>query len=280
MKYESRHQWLQHTVLVGRVMVFVFACAFMLAVLNPVMSRFSGTQKSLAVGTIAAVGVFVLTILFTRWDSLQLAAVGANIERRSPARFVIGFGIGSAIIGLWAIIIYAAGYVHWERAIDTGYQSVVVSLLVFFVLACREELAFHGYPLRRLQMSWGVWPSQFVIAALFAIEHILGGASWIDAVVGSALGSLLFGIASIATEGLAVPIGLHAAWNTGHWALGFKSMPGLLRPVGQTDNERAAYIVAMTSYALVITLATLIFWLWYRNRCRHIAYRFSNDSVD
>ena len=155
-----------------------------------------------------------------------------------------------------------------------------MSLLVFVVLACREELAFHGYPLRRLQMSWGVWPSQFFIATLFAFEHVLGGASWIDAVIGSALGSLLFGMASIATEGLAVPIGMHAAWNTGHWVLGFKSMPGILRPVGQAGDERAAYIAAMTSYAVVIAFAILMFWLWYRKRCRPLTHRFRDDSVD
>ena len=56
----------------------------MLVVLGPVMSQFVGMQKSLAIGTVAALGAFLLTILFTRWDRLRLAAVGANIEWRSP----------------------------------------------------------------------------------------------------------------------------------------------------------------------------------------------------
>jgi membrane protease YdiL (CAAX protease family) len=279
MTHDSRRPWFQQTLIVARIMAFLIGCAFMLVVLGPLMSRFAGMQKSLAVGTVATLGAFALTILFARWDRLPLAAIGANVDWQTVPRFIVGLGIGSLIVGIWAAAIHTAGYVHWERVAGTGYQSIAISFLAYLVLAGREELAFHGYPLRRLQTAWGVWPSQLFIAALFAVEHILGGASWIDAVVGSVLGSLLFGMASIATEGLAVPIGLHAAWNTGHWALGFKETPGLLRPIGATENEREAYVAAMTSYVAVCALGISAFWLWYAHRRGQVVRTSNSDAL-
>ena len=66
-----------------------------------------------------------------------------------------------------------SGYVHWSRRHDVSYSTLPAALLVFLALSCREELAFHAYPLRRLQSAWGIWPAQFFIAALFALEHVI-----------------------------------------------------------------------------------------------------------
>jgi uncharacterized protein len=266
MDDDSRRNWLQRAFVIGRILAFIVCCSFLLIIANPVMSHFAGIEKDLAIGVVTALGTFALTLVFTKLDCLSLKKVGANFEWQSLVRFFIGFAIGLVIVGVWAAATYVAGYVRWQRTQNIGAASVALSLLLYVALASREELAFHGYPLRRMQMAWGVWPAQMFIAALFAIEHLLGRASWIDAFVGSAFGSLLFGVAAIATEGLAIPIGLHAAWNTGHWALGFKSNPGLLQPLGGTEHESAAYAVAMISYVAVFAVATFGFWLFYRHR--------------
>jgi hypothetical protein len=100
---------------------------------------------------------------------------------------------------------------------------------------------------------------------------VIGGQSWLGALLGPAIGSLLFDIASIATEGLAVPIGIHAAWNLGHWALGFKDTPGVWRPIASLGDSGRAYAVGTASYFVVTGLATFGFWKWHRSRTAHSA---------
>ena len=112
----------------------------------------------------------------------------------------------------------------------------------------------------------GYLAAQLFIAALFAVEHVLGGMSWTGALLGPAVGSLLFGMVAIATEGLAVPIGIHAAWNLGHSALGFKETPGMWQPTVAPGEEERAYAVGIAIYLVVMGLATFGSWRWFRRR--------------
>ena len=79
-------------------------------------------------------------------------------------------------------------------------------------------------------------------------------------------GGVLFGMSAAASGGLALPIGLHAAWNVGDWFLGQKATPGpwRLRVYGHTDHE--VLLVGSTSYLATFALLTLAFWLVHRRR--------------
>lgn len=145
---------------------------------------------------------------------------------------------------------------------------IAVTLITYVLLACREELAFRGYPLRRLYSSFGLWGSQAIVAVAFALEHVAGGSTWMNAILGAAVGSLLFGMAAIATRGLAVPIGLHAAWNFGDWMHGGKASGGLWRPIGPENYQARADIVAMGGYVAVMVASTAT--CWWLNRRREI----------
>jgi len=92
---------------------------------------------------------------------------------------------------------------------------------------------------------------QRIVALVFALEHRVGGYSWSNAVFGAFVGSLLFGMASLATRGLALPIGLHAAWNFGQWIIGEKESPGLWKPAIPGGPSASANDVALISYVAV-----------------------------
>jgi hypothetical protein len=102
------------------------------------------------------------------------------------------------------------------------------------------------------------------VAIAFALEHRLGGSPWTQAVFGAGVGSLLFGMASIATRGLAVPIGVHAAWNFGTWLLGMKGQGGVWRQIVEPGNEQGAEIFGMAAYVAVLGTATFLFWIYFR----------------
>jgi membrane protease YdiL (CAAX protease family) len=143
-----------------------------------------------------------------------------------------------------------------------------MSLLTYIAVSCREELGFRGYPLFRLKGFFGVWGAQIIVALVFAVEHMAGGWPLLRAILGAGVGSLMFGMAAIATRGLAVPIGLHAAWNFGDWILGGKGTPGLWQVVVEEGQQQRAQLSGTFGYLTVVSLATITFWLWYRSKTK------------
>lgn len=250
--------------ILGQVLLFLVLCAIILAVTSGLMFRFPPRWSGLAVGVVTSVCTFVLTIPFLRWNRLKLADAGAAPAGRSVLRLVAGLLCGLALVALQLCLLRAAGHVSFLRSPDVGLPTVGVALLTYLALACREELAFHGYALRRLERPFGLWIAQFTIAVVFALEHVLGGVSWVHAFSGAAVGSLLFGMAALATRGLAIPIGMHAGWNFGQWALGGKDSPGIWKRVAEPGSAGRLELYTSLSYMIVFLCATAAFWVLYK----------------
>lgn len=81
-----------------------------------------------------------------------------------------------------------------------------------------------------------------------------------NALLGASIGSLLFGMASIATRGLAVPIGIHAAWNFGQWVIGFRELPGLWRPIIEDGYTAHVNHALFAGYWIVFVGGIALFW--------------------
>ena len=248
---------------VGRVLLFFILCAVLLATVAPIERKFPGLPPGLFVGAAASLGTLVLTVVFVRWEGLGLEDVGAALSKASALRFVLGFLVGLLLVALHVSIEAIAGHFRWVRSEGVGSLDIATALIIYVLLSCREELAFHGYPLRRLNTLFGLSVSQLVVAVVFALEHVAGGSTWVQALFGAGVGSLLFGMAAIAMRGLAVPIGLHAAWNLGDWMHGGKGSGGIWQPVGAEALRDRADRVGMIGYVAVMLSATVAFW-WYR----------------
>jgi uncharacterized protein len=213
-------------------------------------------------GAVTAIATLILTLIFLRWEKPRPADIGTAFRSQSILRLALGFATGTLIVALESFLIVLICHVRWRRTPDVNRSQVLLALLAYLFLATREELAFRGYPLRRLDNYLGPWPAQLIIATAFALEHRLGGYSWSNALLGAFTGSILFGMAALATRGLAVPIGLHAAYNFGHWLIGQKEQPGLWQPVvPQADATQLAH-AEMAVYVIVFGFAALAFWLW------------------
>ena len=240
----------------------------MLAAAAPLTQKLPGPWGNLVLGLVGAFGAFALTLLFVRWEGLPLQSVGAATDHGSPLRFAFGFLVGLVLVALYATVSAAAGHIRWVRATGTGFAATLMSLLIYIALSCREELSFRGYPLLCLKGFFGVWGAQIIVAVAFAAEHMAGGLPLSRAILGAGVGSLMFGMAAIATRGLAVPIGLHAAWNFGDWILGGKGSPGLWRAVGDEGQQQRAQLAGTIGYLSVMALATFAFWMWYRSETK------------
>jgi len=254
--------------LLRRVLLFVLGCAFVLAATAPLTRKLPGPWSDLVLGTVAGLAAFGLTVLFVRGERLRLEDVGAAPTWRSLPRFAIGFLIGLFLVALYASSLAAIAHMRWARGTGVGLEGTMLTLVTYIVLSCREELGFHGYPLRRLERSFGLWGAQIIVALVFSVEHMAGGWPWERALLGAGVGSLLFGMAAIATGGLAVPIGLHAAWNFSDWILGGKDSAGLWKMVVQQGQPGRAQLARTIAYLAVSGSATLGFWIWHRRTAR------------
>jgi len=251
-----------------RASMFIVSCALVLTIAAPLARLVPRLMPALVIGITTALFSAAVTLLFVRWDGIGLADVGALPQPGSAPRLVVGFAIGLLLVVLHSSLQAAFGHVRWVRAPEVDPSTISVACIAYLALACREELAFHGYPLRRMAPRFGLWGAQLLIATVFAMEHVLGGWTWLNAIAGAGVGSVLFGMGSLATRGLAVPIGLHAAWNFGDWLRGGKETPGLWMPVVESGFDGPARLVGRVSYVALFLAATLAFWVWRRGLSR------------
>jgi uncharacterized protein len=242
----------------ARAVLFVVCSAVLLAI----ASRW--TKGNLQTACATAVATFLLTLLFLRWEGVGLADAGAKLVRGSFGRFAFAFLVGLGLPLTRAGVVMMVTGLRYDRMPGFSFVEVMIALVTYIALACREELAFRGYPLRMLDRRFGAWIALLATAILFALEHVLGGWSWWQALFGSGVGALLFGAAALRTRGLAVPIGLHAAWNFGDAMLGGKGMPGLWKPAVAADAMARVEATQWIAYVLIMMAAATAIWFWPR----------------
>ena len=265
-KSSVRNRW----ITLGRVLLFLLACAFLLAVAAPLCSRLPVRLSQIGLGSTTTVATFLVSWLFLRWDKLRLRDIGVAPNAQSLSRTMVGFALGLLLVGTQTCLVRLGGHVHWVRGPSVGMVPAGLALLAYMTLASREELAFRGYPLRRLDDGFGPWTAQLTVALVFALEHVAGGTTWANAILGAFVGSLLFGMAALVTRGLALPIGLHAAWNFGQWMLGEKESPGIWRPVVEQGYTLHVDHSGMFSYLLVFGSSIVALWLFQKSPARKV----------
>ncbi|MGH9585499.1 MAG: lysostaphin resistance A-like protein [Acidobacteriaceae bacterium] len=266
---EVEHTSVSSTRVVLRAFLFLLLCPLVLVFIAPIARRAAPLTGMLETGAITGLLTFLLTVLFVRWDGLRLRDVGTAVTARSAARLAFGLIIGIALVLLQEFSLYAGGHAHWIiRTPHISLGVILLALAAYLSLALREELAFRGYSLRRIEAAKGLWISILIMVIAFTLEHSAGGWTWSRSLLGPPAGALLFGMAALATRGIAVPLGIHFAFNFGQWFMGQKELAGPLQLVVDAGFTRQAETLGYTGYLTGTLLAAAGFWLYRRNRLR------------
>jgi membrane protease YdiL (CAAX protease family) len=177
----------------------------------------------------------LLVVLFTLWFSARL------LDRRPTSRLWLrvdrewwldlGFGLflGALLISAIFLIELAAGWVAVRGVLETTREGapffpVILAPLVGWVcLGLHEELVFRGYQLTNMAEGLNfsrLGPKGAIILALvlsstlFGVFHVWNpNASALSTINLTLWGSLLLGLGYVLTGKLALPMGLHIAWN-------------------------------------------------------------------
>lgn len=88
-------------------------------------------------------------------------------------------------------------------------QKFVLYVPLFFFVAVREEMVFRTYMLWRLNLKTGSLLSLILVTVIFIAEHMIAGLSLKNSLIGTGLGVLLFGIATLRTGNIALSVRLH-----------------------------------------------------------------------
>ena len=191
-----------------------------------------------------------------------------------------GLIIGAALMGLPALLLTIFGYIHWEKN-AFSYSTILSGFTLFMLVAIAEELLFRGFIFQRLIQAFGKWPAQLIIAGLFLLTHInnpgMTGTVKTLASVNIFIASIMFGIAYLKTQSLAMPLGLHFMANYMQGTvLGFGVSGGKDPSVFKPIFEHAPLWLSGGDFGIeasipglfFLMLITMVLYKWYPQKVR------------
>ncbi len=213
---------------------------------------------------IASTLTFALVYWFIRNDKSTLSKNGLGYNRKSLIYFTSGFVIGMVMVLIMTLIVINFSEVSFIRSQTFNPHILGIYIPLFLFVACREELVFRTYMLWKLKANTGAVIAMIIVTAVFIIEHLLGGYSVVNAFIGSGLGAILFGFATLRTGNIALSAGLHFAWNLIHWLFGFKRNTGFLIETVRSGTEQQAETVAFIGYVVAMIIGIGVVYLFFK----------------
>jgi len=172
----------------------------------------------------ALVNLLVLLIfsrLLTALEGVSLASLGLAFGPRWAREFAMGLGIGAGVILGSALLLALAGGVRFRLGAGPLVWPLLTGALFYLLPAVNEELAYRGYSFQRVTRRLGGKAALLLLSVLFALAHranpnLAGSVAWLS-LVNIGLAGVLLGLGQLRTGSLALPMGIHLAWN---WAQG------------------------------------------------------------
>jgi membrane protease YdiL (CAAX protease family) len=207
-----------------------------LALFFAILFGLHSLNKSLGAGT---VGAAVCAPLYLA-AGLGLAWLAARfLDRRPFADYGfhlggtwwldLGFGLllGASLMGGIFVVECLAGWASVAETVSDGSArdsavGLLVGLLVYLAVGVSEECTFRGYQLRNLAEGLAgrhIGPRRAVVLALllssafFGLAHATNPDATTAGTLNIILGGLILGLAYVLTGELALPTGVHVAWN-------------------------------------------------------------------
>jgi membrane protease YdiL (CAAX protease family) len=215
-----------------------------------------------------------LVFLFASWimgrmEHRTIADYGLPWRKMFRTQFWQGALVGfAAITGLLVAMRIAGVFSFGTVAIHGSevWKWGAIWLLVFILVALREEFRARGYALFTLSSGIGFWPAAIVSAAFFGYSHRgNSGEDWIGLFNAGAFG-LLACFLLLRTGNLWFPIGLHTAFDWGETYFYGVADSGQVLPGHLLNSSSAgpAWLSGGTvgpEGSLLCTLMIVVVWL-------------------
>ncbi len=179
--------------------------------------------------------IFTVLVIVSVWlagrrlDHRRFADFGVHLHRCWWSDLGVGLALGAVLMGFIFGVEYAAGWVKITGTLQKSSADLTFSLALCYALVKAlcvgnyEEFFSRGYHLKNLAEGFhgirragaktAVMLSAGVSSIIFALLHVSNDNTTILSTLGIFVNGLLLATGYVATGELAIPIGLHIAWN-------------------------------------------------------------------
>jgi membrane protease YdiL (CAAX protease family) len=160
-----------------------------------------------------AVGFAMLHALSRKQGTLR-DVLGLPRRPTAGREWTLGaaIGWGSVVLAVLPMALAGSLYVTFW-AVPRSFWLFLLSLATIAVSALAEEIAFRGYPYRRLIEAFGPIMATVCMSLFFGVLHALNPGATLASTLITTLAGLLLSVAWLRTHGLWLPWGFHFAWN-------------------------------------------------------------------
>jgi membrane protease YdiL (CAAX protease family) len=217
------------------------------------------TTPGLYYGIFGTAGAFLTVAFFVWLEKGTFASIGLKWDTGALPGFMGGSAIGILLFAFVIGVVCLFGGAHIKVAQGINYTQLCMGILPILPLALMEEIGFRSYPLVKLQKTYGIWATQFILAFAFAFYHMLNGWGLAISFMGPFIWAFVFGLAAMCTRGIAVPTGIHFALNLAQHLTGLKNNTTSLFTIDYqgTSNQYAgpaAHILVLTGACFATSL--------------------------
>jgi membrane protease YdiL (CAAX protease family) len=235
-------------------------------------------------------------------DRRRFADFGFHVNRGWWLDLAFGFLVGGLMISGIFLVEWLAGWVTVTAPAPpkSGIPlptAVLIEFLFFIAVGFVEEFMFRGYQIRNLAEGLAgrrigpraaIATAWFITAALFGLVHAVNpGATAVSSINIMLTAGGLLGLAYVLTGELAIPIGIHVAWNFfegpvyGFAVSGTTSGASLFNltqggPKLWTGGAFGPEAGLLCTISCTIALALVALWV----RTRHGKLRFDTDLAN
>ncbi|MDA9886292.1 CPBP family intramembrane metalloprotease [Flavobacteriaceae bacterium] len=223
-KIHNHNGWLRILLLILPYIIIVGIFQYVGALIsgvdlsNPEFENTSLQELSLSfssfIGTFLVIGLFMQFVDKEKFIDLGFKTKGKLKE------FIVGIVAGLIVMGLGYYLLSSMGQLSFQ-SINFDMQEILISFLLFTIVAIVEETLLRGYVLRNLMYSINKYIALIWSSILFSLMHGFNPNIDTFALIELFLAGILLGQSYIHTKNLWFPIALHFSWNFFQTHFGF-----------------------------------------------------------
>jgi membrane protease YdiL (CAAX protease family) len=160
-------------------------------------------------------------------DKRRFRDFGFHREKGWWNDFFFGLGLGAVLMAFIFLVELSLGWIRVigffsPRAGNPFWLGILIDLITFICVGIYEEMLLRGYVLRnlaegmnfkRLKPTTAVLLATFFSSVIFSLLHLTNPGASILSFINLLIGGIFLSLGFILTGELAIPIGLHIAWN-------------------------------------------------------------------
>ncbi len=176
--------------------------------------------QQLTVSFFNLLGTFLVLWIFMKYvDREKFIDLGFQLKNRS-VDFIVGTAVGLITMVVGFILLIGIDEINYSE-FNFNLKDLLISVLLFLIVAVVEEALFRGYVLKNLMLSCNKYLALIISSALFSLMHGFNPNMSLFSFFGLFCAGIILGITYVYTKNLWYPIGLHFGWNFFQTHLGF-----------------------------------------------------------